>query len=236
VPAIHQVDLEHPRRVLAGAGQGAVGDQQDLFLVLLDLGPLALVDLEVLEGDLVDAELLAQGGQLLRARRDRLDPDEGALPGAGRRQVRHRDVLDPLPVEQRAHLDHGRIVVTTTTSSWTGHDPTILRPAAVRPAGVCGVGENGAVDGRDVLEAAGECQALLGAAVDRDWTRPIPEMDWTVAQAVTHMAEGTLWYATDLAAGQERQDTMELRGGCPAHRGTSVAARRVIRRHPPWSV
>jgi hypothetical protein len=24
--------------------------------------------------------------------------------------------------------------------------------------------------------------------------------------------------------------------GCPAHRGTSVAARRVIRRHPPWSV
>jgi hypothetical protein len=73
-----QVDLEHPGRLLAGAGQGAVGDQQDLFLVLLDLGPLALVDLEVLEGDLVDAELLAQGGQLLRARRDRLDPDEGA--------------------------------------------------------------------------------------------------------------------------------------------------------------
>ena len=27
-------------------------------------------------------------------------------------------------------------------------------------------------------------------------------MDWTVAQAVTHMAEGTLWYASDLAAGQ----------------------------------
>jgi len=101
--------------------------------------------------------------------------------------------------------------VTTTTSSWAGHDPTILRPAAVRPAAVCGVGENGAVDGRDVLEAAGECQALLGAAVDRDWTTPIPEMDWTVAQAVTHIAEGTLWYATDLAAGQERQDTMELR-------------------------
>jgi hypothetical protein len=52
--------------------------------------------------------------------------------------------------------------VTTTTSSWTGHDPTILRPAAVRPAAVCGVAENGAVDGGDVLEAAAVCQALLG--------------------------------------------------------------------------
>ena len=27
-----------------------------------------------------------------------------------------------------------------------------------------------------------------------------------------------------------------LAGGCPSHRGTSVAARRVIRRHPPWRV
>jgi hypothetical protein len=40
-----------------------------------------------------------------------------------------------------------------------------------------------------VLEAAGACQALLGAAVDHDWTRRIPELDWTVAEAVTHMAE-----------------------------------------------
>jgi uncharacterized protein (TIGR03083 family) len=67
------------------------------------------------------------------------------------------------------------------------------------------------MDGGDVLEAAGVCQALLGAAVDRDWTRGIPGLDWTVAEAVSHIAEGTLWYATDLAAGVERQDTMELR-------------------------
>jgi hypothetical protein len=69
-------------------------------------------------------------------------------------------------------------VVTTTTSSWGGHDPTILRPVSVGPAAVGGVGEHGAVHGGDVLEAAGDCRTLLGAAVDRDWTQPIPEMDW----------------------------------------------------------
>lgn len=60
------------------------------------------------------------------------------------------------------------------------------------------------MEGAHVLEAAGACQALLGAAADRDWARRIPEMDWTVAEAVGHMAEGTLWYATDLAAGERR--------------------------------
>jgi Mycothiol maleylpyruvate isomerase N-terminal domain len=66
------------------------------------------------------------------------------------------------------------------------------------------------MNGHHLLRAAAECQALLGTAVDRDWARPIPEMEWTVAKAVTHMAEGTLWYATDLAAGEQRQDAMEL--------------------------
>jgi uncharacterized protein (TIGR03083 family) len=67
------------------------------------------------------------------------------------------------------------------------------------------------MDGGQVLQAAGACQALLGAAVGRDWARKLPHLDFTVAQAVTHMAEGTLWYATDLAAGPQRLDTMELR-------------------------
>jgi uncharacterized protein (TIGR03083 family) len=67
------------------------------------------------------------------------------------------------------------------------------------------------MEGAHVLEAAAACQALLGAAADRDWTRRIPEMDWTVAEAVGHLAETILWYATDLAAGERRLDTMELR-------------------------
>ena len=67
------------------------------------------------------------------------------------------------------------------------------------------------MDGRHLLEAAGACQVLLGAAADRDWTRRIPEMDWTVAQAVGHIAEVTFWYASDLAAGPRRLETMELR-------------------------
>jgi Mycothiol maleylpyruvate isomerase N-terminal domain len=66
-------------------------------------------------------------------------------------------------------------------------------------------------DGGTVLRAAGECQAFLGAAVERDWTRRIPDMEWTVAQAVAHIAEGLLWYATDLAAGPRELSTMDLR-------------------------
>ncbi len=65
--------------------------------------------------------------------------------------------------------------------------------------------------GRHVIEAAAACQALLAAAADQDWASPIPEMDWTAAEAVSHMAEGTLWYASDLAAGARQLEAMELR-------------------------
>jgi hypothetical protein len=63
------------------------------------------------------------------------------------------------------------------------------------------------VDGGEVLQAASECQAFLGGTVDRDWTRRIPDMEWTVAQAVAHIDEGLLWYA----AGPRELSAMDLR-------------------------
>jgi uncharacterized protein (TIGR03083 family) len=66
------------------------------------------------------------------------------------------------------------------------------------------------VDGGMVLRAANECRGFLGGTLDRDWTRPIPDMDWTVAQAVAHIAESLLWYATDLAAGPRELSAMDL--------------------------
>jgi uncharacterized protein (TIGR03083 family) len=67
------------------------------------------------------------------------------------------------------------------------------------------------VDGGAVRQVAGECRALLERALDLDWARPIPEMEWTVVDAVTHVAERTLWYATDLGAGPRELSTMDLR-------------------------
>jgi uncharacterized protein (TIGR03083 family) len=67
------------------------------------------------------------------------------------------------------------------------------------------------VDGGEVLQAASECQAFLGGTVDRDWTRRIPDMEWTAAQAVAHIGESLLWYATDLAAGPRELSAMDLR-------------------------
>jgi hypothetical protein len=67
------------------------------------------------------------------------------------------------------------------------------------------------MNGATVLRAAGECQGFLGGALERDWNRKIPEMDWTVAEAVAHAAEGLLWYSTDLAAGPRELSTMDLR-------------------------
>jgi Mycothiol maleylpyruvate isomerase N-terminal domain len=67
------------------------------------------------------------------------------------------------------------------------------------------------MNGATVLRVAGECQALLGAAADRDWTRRVPGMDWTVAETVAHISESLLWYATDLAAGARELSTMDLR-------------------------
>ena len=51
------------------------------------------------------------------------------------------------------------------------------------------------MDATDVRAAAEQCAQFLGAAITSDWSTPIPDMGWTVAQAVAHAAEVPLWYA-----------------------------------------
>ena len=51
----------------------------------------------------------------------------------------------------------------------------------------------------------------MTAASDGDWSAVIPEMDWTVAKAISHISETVLWYTTDLSAGPREVSTMDLR-------------------------
>jgi uncharacterized protein (TIGR03083 family) len=67
------------------------------------------------------------------------------------------------------------------------------------------------MDGSGVLRAAAECREFLGGAVDRDWTRPLPGMDWTVAETVAHVCATLLWYSTDFTAGEREVSTMDVR-------------------------
>lgn len=62
-----------------------------------------------------------------------------------------------------------------------------------------------------VRRTADECSAFLGELSEADWSAPIPEMKWTVAVAVAHMAQALVWYSTDLAAGPIELSTLELK-------------------------
>jgi len=88
------------------------------------------------------------------------------------------------------------------------------------------------MDATDVLAATQQCERFLAAVVDADWGTRIPDMDWSVARAVAHMANVLLWYAFDLSAGGAEVDTLEMRvkpDSAPAQLiETLVAAARVV--------
>ena len=58
--------------------------------------------------------------------------------------------------------------------------------------------------GDDVLTAAEACEELLEPALGEDWSAPVPELEFTVASVVAHMAQATLWYSVGLWSGRER--------------------------------
>lgn len=73
------------------------------------------------------------------------------------------------------------------------------------------------MDSKDVTSVTAECSGYLRSAVDEDWSASIPGMDWTVGQAVAHIGDSLLWYATDFAAGRTELSTVDLavRPGTP---------------------
>jgi uncharacterized protein (TIGR03083 family) len=67
------------------------------------------------------------------------------------------------------------------------------------------------MDGSDVRSAAEVCCDFLAAAVREDWRAGVPDLEWSVAEVVAHVAEGCLWYAIDLAAAGKDLEPVEQR-------------------------
>ncbi len=59
------------------------------------------------------------------------------------------------------------------------------------------------VTGDDVRAAAALCRGALEPALGRDWTVPVPGLEFTVASVVAHAAEAPLWYSVDLWSGPQ---------------------------------
>ena len=64
------------------------------------------------------------------------------------------------------------------------------------------------MDGSNLRQSARACSRFLTTALDRDWDGKIPDMDWTVRQAVAHIATTLLWYAVDLSAGPKELSSL----------------------------
>jgi hypothetical protein len=63
--------------------------------------------------------------------------------------------------------------------------------------------------GDDVRRAARWCADTL-TAHPGDWDAAIPDLKWTVRQAMAHATQCCLWYAVDLSAGAADLETWEL--------------------------
>ena len=99
----------------------------------------------------------------------------------------------------------------------------ILRPGAVRPvAADPAVGHDVGRDGGQVLQAAGECQALLGAAIGQDWTGstppagadPVLDLKLQAGEAEAQHHLGRLGgQPLAMVAGVEHEPDLMLQGG-----------------------
>lgn len=57
--------------------------------------------------------------------------------------------------------------------------------------------------GADLRSAALAFTGCVGPATGQDWSAPVPDLDWTVAETVRHLAGALLWYPIDAAAGPD---------------------------------
>jgi len=59
------------------------------------------------------------------------------------------------------------------------------------------------MNGDDIRAAAEQAVAFLEPLADRDWSAPLPDLDFTVASVVAHAANGLLWYSVDYTSGPD---------------------------------
>jgi uncharacterized protein (TIGR03083 family) len=57
---------------------------------------------------------------------------------------------------------------------------------------------------------AEECSSFLDPSAQADWSTPIPDMSWKIAEAVAHMGQPLLWYSSDFAAGPSELSSVEM--------------------------
>ncbi|MEU4889692.1 MULTISPECIES: maleylpyruvate isomerase N-terminal domain-containing protein [Streptomyces] len=69
---------------------------------------------------------------------------------------------------------------------------------------------NDCMCGDDVRAAAGAALSFLEPRVDRDWSVPVPGLDFTVASVLAHAGQGPLWYVLDLVGGPEDDAAFEI--------------------------